>query len=63
VRPLHLLADCLNPAKEEGLLDQGATVEQVKEVFALDRIVDNLEKALLDLRLLAMSDGLDQELA
>ena len=63
VRPLHLLADRLDPAEREGLLGQRAALEQVQEVGVAGRVVDHLQEARLDLGLLAVADRLDQQVA
>ena len=61
VRPLHLLADLLDPAERQGLLDQGAAVQQLDQVRLTGRVVDGLQQARLDLRLLAVADRVDQQ--
>ena len=63
VRPLHLLADRLDLGEGQGLLGQRAALEQIQEVGVAGGVVDHLQEARLDLRLLAVADRLDQEVA
>ena len=63
VGALHVLADRCDPRRVHRVVDQGALVEQLLEVLAVDRAVDGLVEPRLDLGSLAVADGLDQQVA
>ena len=60
---LHVLADAVDPAGVHGVVGQRALFQQVPELAAVERVLDDRGQAGAHLGLVAVADGLDQQLA
>jgi hypothetical protein len=59
----HLFADALNLASIHGALSQGALIEQILDMAAVQRVIKAVVKRALTSGLLAVADGLKQQVA
>jgi hypothetical protein len=59
---LHLLLDLEQPIRAHRLLGQRVAVEQALQVVVVEGVVDPRREPGADLRLVAVADGLDQQL-
>ena len=60
---LHVLADALDAARVHGVVGKRALFEQVLELVAVERVLHDRREAGAHLGLIAVADGLDQQIA
>ena len=60
---LHVFADAVNAAGVHGVVRQGALFEQVLQLRPVEGVLDDRGQARAHLGLIAVADGLDQQLA
>ncbi len=63
IGPFHVLADLPNLRDIHRIMCQGATFDQFAKVLAVERLVDNLEKAGLHFGIVAVANGVEQQVA
>ena len=61
--PLHVLADAVDPAGVHGVVGERPFFQQVPELAAVERVFQHRRQAGAHVGLVAVADGLDEQVA